>query len=78
MCEHCGSKDKEYTAYLRIHGSIDRIAKDAPYCMRYGKFLIAPKIARQTWFEWSCNEMLMPVRANKVCEHFKEKTTWEI
>lgn len=78
MCEHCESVKKEYTAYFRMHGGFDRVVDNAPFCSYYDAYLIAPLLAKKSWFELSDDEILMPVSANKVCEHFKEKTTWEI
>lgn len=77
-CEHCESVKKEYTAYHRMYGGVVRIVNNAPFCTYYDVYLIAPLLAKKSWFELSDDEILMPVRANKVCEHFKEKTTWEI
>ena len=78
-CEHSKSRKKEYTAYSNFDGlCYKRVAKHAPYCNKNKKYLIAPIIAKKSWFELSADEILMPVCANKICEHFKEKTTWEI
>lgn len=77
-CEYCKSIKKEYTAYRRIHGGSDRVVDNAPFCSYYDAYLIAPLLAKKSWFDLSDDEILMPVSANKVCEHFKEKTTWEI
>ena len=78
MCEHCESVKKEYTAYHRMYGGVGRVVDNAPYCNYYDAYIIAPLLAKKSWFELRDDEVLMPVRANKVCEHFKEKTTWEI
>ena len=77
-CEHCESVKKKYTAYYMVNVGVEIFVNNAPYCNYYDGYLIAPLLARKSWFDLSDHEMLMPIRANKVCEHFKEKTTWEI
>lgn len=76
MCEHCKSVKKEYTAYRRIYGGSDRVVDNAPFCSYYDAYLIAPLLAKKSWFDLSDDEILMPVSSNKVCGHFKKKTTW--
>lgn len=77
-CKYCESVKKEYTAYHRMYGGVERVVNNAPFCNYYDAYLIAPLLAKKSWFDLSDDEILMPVSANKVCEHFKEKTTWEI
>ena len=71
-CEHSCIKDKDYIYYNGVpHMERYLIAKDAPFCSYYKKHLIAPKLARQSWFKLQNYEMLMPVVADNLCKHFK-------
>ena len=71
-CEHSCTEKKEYKSlYPDNYGEYDSINIDAPFCSYYKKHLIAPKLARQSWFKLQDDEMLMPVVANNLCKHFK-------
>lgn len=72
-CENCKSIDKKYEVLNRYYGEVIRISENAPFCEINDAYLIAPLLAKKSWFELSYYEILMPVRANKICEHFKEK-----
>ena len=66
--------EKVYTAYKDLSMEREKIANKAPFCASYDKYLIAPKLARKSWFELEEDEMLMPVLVDKICPFFKDST----
>ena len=76
-CYECGystTMRKDYTAYEGHAMEREVTVKEAPFCSYHDAYLIAPKLARKSWFILGDNEMLMPVVVNNMCKRFIEKT----
>ena len=73
-CEHSCTERKSYISYCGDdYYEKEKTVKDAPFCNLHDAYLIAPKLARQSWFKLQDDEMLMPVVADNLCKHFKTK-----
>lgn len=64
-CEHSTSKRKKYSYELSDHYGedlVEDVSSKAPYCEHFNMYLIAPKLARSSYFNLNDEiEMLMPV-----------------
>ena len=74
-CERATTKNKEYlyeTYSPYGEDIVEREAIDAPYCTHFNKYLIAPKLARASYFNLNDEiEMLMPINIQEKCKYFE-------
>ena len=73
-CGHSTTMKKDYVVYEGHAMEREMTVKEAPFCNYHDLYLIAPKLARASWFKLSADEMLMPVSSDKVCPFYKEMT----